>query len=226
MNGNSESCGVVALISGRGSNLQSILDAAAKGNLAAAEIRAVISNCPHVHGLERARRAGVPAITLNHKDFTNRTDFETALTTCIDEFSPHLLVLAGFMRILQPAFVTHYQGKMLNIHPSLLPKYRGLHTHERVLAAGEPEHGASVHFVTPDLDAGPVIVQARVPVFPNDDPISLADRVLAQEHRIYPLAVRWFAEKRITLVGDRVVFDGQPLSNPKLIDMYEDDKAL
>lgn len=225
MNGNNGLCRVVALISGRGSNLQALLDAAAKGSLAA-EIKAVISNRPGVDGLERARRAGVPAITLDHKDFVDRTDFETALTACIDGFSPHLLVLAGFMRILQPAFVTHYQGRMLNIHPSLLPKYRGLHTHERVLTAGERLHGASVHFVTLDLDAGPVIVQARVPVFPDDDPMILADRVLTQEHRIYPLAVRWFAEKRIALAGNRVLFDGQPLSAPKLFDMYEDDPTL
>jgi phosphoribosylglycinamide formyltransferase-1 len=213
------------LISGRGSNLQAILDAAVRGDLAA-EVRAVISNRPGVDGLARARRAGVPAITLDHKKFVNRIDFETALTACIDEFAPHLLVLAGFMRILQPTFVSHYQGRMLNIHPSLLPKYRGLHTHERVLAAGEQEHGASVHFVTPDLDAGPVIVQARVPVFPNDDPTTLADRVLAQEHRIYPLAVRWFAEHRIALADDEVLFDGQLLSAPKLLNMYEDDKTV
>lgn len=218
-------CGVVALISGRGSNLQAILDAAVKGELAA-EIRAVISNRPGVAGLERARRAGVPAITVDHKKFVHRADFETALTACIDKFSPDLLLLAGFMRILQPDFVTHYQGRMLNIHPSLLPKYRGLHTHERVLAAGEREHGASVHFVTPDLDAGPVIVQARVPVFADDDPATLADRVLAQEHRIYPVAVRWFAEKRIALVGDNVLFDGQPLATPKLFDLCEDDGTL
>jgi phosphoribosylglycinamide formyltransferase-1 len=217
-------CGVVALISGRGSNLQAILDAAVKGELAA-EIRAVISNRPDVAGLERARRTGVPAFTVDHKNFANRTDFETALTACIDRFSPDLLVLAGFMRILQPDFITHYQGKMLNIHPSLLPKYRGLHTHERVVAAGEREHGASVHFVTPDLDAGPVIVQARVPVFADDDPGKLANRVLAQEHRIYPLAVRWFAEKRIALAGDCVLFDGQPLAKPKLLDLYEDGKT-
>jgi phosphoribosylglycinamide formyltransferase-1 len=225
VNGNNGSCGVVALISGRGSNLQAILDAAAKDELAA-EVRAVISNCPGVDGLERARRSGVPAITLDHKNFINRIDFETALMDCIDGFAPHLLVLAGFMRILQPAFVAHYQGRMLNIHPSLLPKYRGLQTHERALAAGEREHGASVHFVTPDLDAGPVIVQARVPVFPDDDPTTLADRVLAQEHRIYPLAVRWFAEKRIVLAGDSVLFDGQPLSAPKLLDVCEDDATL
>jgi phosphoribosylglycinamide formyltransferase-1 len=218
-------CGIVALVSGRGSNLQAILDAAIKGELAA-DIKAVISNRPGVGGLERARRAGVPAITLDHKDYSNRADFEIALTACIDEFSPHLLVLAGFMRILQSDFVNHYQGRMLNIHPSLLPKYRGLHTHERVLAAGEREHGASVHFVTPDLDAGPVIVQARVPVFADDDPATLADRVLTQEHRIYPLAVRWFAEKRIALAGDAVLFDGQPLAAPKLLDPCEDDKTL
>lgn len=217
MNASTERCELVALISGRGSNLQAILDAAASGDLDV-DIRAVISNRSGAYGLERARRAGVSAITLDHKGFADRASFEAALRRCIDGFCPDLIVLAGFMRILQPDFVAHYASKMLNIHPSLLPNYRGLHTHERVLAAGERVHGASVHFVTPDLDAGPVIVQARVPVLADDDPETLAARVLAQEHRIYPLAVRWYAEGRIRLVGDTVFFDNQPMTAPRLID--------
>lgn len=225
MSGSGGRCGLVALISGRGSNLQALLDAAAQGKLNA-DIRAVISNCPGAYGLERARRAGVSAITVDHKAFSARGCFEAALRQCIDRFCPDLIVLAGFMRILQQSFVACYAGKMLNIHPSLLPKYRGLHTHERVLAAGERVHGASVHFVTPDLDAGPVIVQARVPVLPNDDPETLAARVLAQEHRIYPLAVRWYAEGRIRLVGDAVFFDNQPMTAPRFVDTYENDTIL
>jgi phosphoribosylglycinamide formyltransferase-1 len=164
--------------------------------------------------LERARRAGVEALTLDHKQFSDRGTFDTALRATIDRYQPDLLVLAGFMRILTDAFVLHYQGRMLNIHPSLLPKFRGLDTHARALAAGEREHGASVHFVTPGLDEGPVIVQAAVPVYPDDNADTLAARVLVQEHRIYPLAIRWFAEGRLTLQNDRAMLDGAPLAVP------------
>lgn len=205
---------LVVLISGRGSNLQAILDGARDGSLPIT-IRAVISNRPGVQGLDRARQAAVPALTLDHKVYSTRQDFETALRSTIDELSPALVILAGFMRVLSPEFVMHYAGRMLNIHPSLLPKYRGLHTHERALGGGEREHGASVHFVTPELDSGPVIVQACVPVLPDDDPDSLAARVLEQEHKIYPLAIRWFAEGRIVLREQQVWFDGHLLSEPK-----------
>lgn len=204
---------LVVLISGRGSNLQAILDQAASGELPV-EVAAVISNRPGVAGLERARKAGVPALELDHKNFPDRPTFEAALIELIDRHRPDLVALAGFMRLLAAGFTDHYQGRLLNIHPSLLPKFRGLHTHERALAAGETEHGASIHFVTAELDGGPIIVQARVPVLPGDDPDTLAARVLEQEHRLYPLAIRWFAEGRCRLDGERVWFDGEPLAEP------------
>lgn len=204
---------LVVLISGRGSNLQAILDQAASGELPV-EIAAVISNRPGVAGLERARQAEVPALELDHKNFSGRPAFESALIELIDRHRPDLVILAGFMRVLTAGFTEHYRGRLLNIHPSLLPKFRGLHTHERAIAAGEIEHGASIHFVTAELDGGPVIVQARVPVLPNDDPDTLAVRVLEREHRLYPQAIHWFAEGRLRLDGERVLFDGQPLDRP------------
>jgi phosphoribosylglycinamide formyltransferase-1 len=204
---------IVVLISGRGSNLQAILDGAVNGELPVV-IQAVISNRPKAAGLERARRAGIAAVTLDHKRFPDRNAFDRVLRERIDNYRPQLILLAGFMRKLTVDFVEHYRGRMLNIHPSLLPKFRGLHTHERALEAGECRHGASVHFVTPQLDSGPVVVQAEVPIMPHDDADTLAARVLQREHCIYPLAVRWFAEGRIRLVGDRVYFDGQPLIRP------------
>jgi phosphoribosylglycinamide formyltransferase-1 len=204
---------LVVLISGRGSNLQAILDQAASGELPV-EVAAVISNRPGVQGLERARQAGVPALELDHQEFADRPAFEAALIELIDHYQPDLVILAGFMRVLTPGFTDHYRGRLFNIHPSLLPRFRGLHTHERALAAGETEHGASIHFVTAELDGGPVIVQARVPVLPGDDPDTLAARVLEQEHRLYPLAIRWFAEGRLRLEGERVWLDGEPLAEP------------
>lgn len=207
---------LVALISGRGSNLQAILDAAAGGELPV-DVRAVISNRPEAYGLERARRAGIETTVVDHQSFSDRNGFEAALAAAIDAHRPDLVVLAGFMRILSAEFVERYRARLLNIHPSLLPKFRGLHTHQHALIAGEREHGASVHFVTPEIDSGPVIVQARVPVLPDDTPETLAARVLEQEHRIYPLAIRWFAEGRIELRDDTVLFDGTPLSTPKVL---------
>ncbi|MBS1220578.1 MAG: phosphoribosylglycinamide formyltransferase [Proteobacteria bacterium] len=204
---------LVVLISGRGSNLQAILDQAASGELPV-EVAAVISNRPGVQGLERARQSGVLALELDHKNFADRPAFEAALIELIDRYQPDLVALAGFMRVLTPGFTDHYRGRLFNIHPSLLPKFRGLHTHERAIAAGETEHGASIHFVTAELDGGPVIVQAKVPVLPGDDPDTLAARVLEQEHRLYPLAIRWFAEGRLRLEGDRVWFDGEALAEP------------
>jgi len=204
---------LVVLISGRGSNLQAILDQAASGELPV-KVAAVISNRPGVQGLERARQAGVPALELDHKNFTDRPEFESALIELINRYQPDLVILAGFMRVLTAGFTEHYRGRLFNIHPSLLPKFRGLHTHERALAAGESEHGASIHFVTDELDGGPIIVQARVPVVPGDDPDTLAARVLEQEHRLYPQAIRWFAEGRLRLDGEQVLFDGRPLLEP------------
>lgn len=204
---------VVALISGRGSNLQSIIDQTLDGRLPI-DLRAVVSNRRSALGLERARRAGIPTESLSHRDFASRERFDQSLARAIDRYEPHLVVLAGFMRILTDALVTHYQGRMMNIHPSLLPLFRGLHTHERALQSGMSEHGASVHFVTPELDGGPVIIQSKVPVLADDTPDSLAARVLEQEHRIYPTAIRWFAEGRLRMSGNRALLDGSPIDAP------------
>jgi phosphoribosylglycinamide formyltransferase-1 len=201
---------IVVLISGGGTNLQSIIDAVQNGAIPV-EIRAVISNRPDAYGLERAAKAGIPGEVLDHRDYPDRDAYDRALTELIDRYSPALVVLAGFMRILSDGFVRHYEGRMVNIHPSLLPKYRGLHTHRRCLEAGDAEHGATVHFVTPELDAGPVIIQARVPVEPGDTPESLATRVLNEEHRIYPMAIGWFAEGRLELVEGVARLDGNPI---------------
>ena len=200
---------IVVLISGRGSNLQSIIDASAEHDCPFM-VGAVVSNRPDAAGLERARRAGVPGEVVDHKAFESREAFDAALAERIDRYRPGLVVLAGFMRVLTPDFVAHYEGRLINIHPSLLPEFPGLDTHARAIAAGAKEHGASVHFVTAALDGGPLIVQARVPVLADDDPDTLADRVLQQEHRILPEAIRWFATDRLRLEGTRVLLDGEP----------------
>ncbi|MBT8767619.1 phosphoribosylglycinamide formyltransferase [Metapseudomonas boanensis] len=203
-------CDVVVLISGSGSNLQALIDSTT-GCDHPARICAVVSNRADAFGLERARRAGIETRVLDHKAYADREAFDAALIEVIDAFSPHLVVLAGFMRILTPGFVRHYQGRLLNIHPSLLPKYKGLHTHQRALEAGDTEHGCSVHFVTEELDGGPLVVQAVIPVQSDDTPESLAQRVHVQEHRIYPLAMRWFAEDRLRLTPTGAELDGQEL---------------
>lgn len=203
---------VVVLISGSGSNLQALIDRSAQD--VPIEIKAVISNVDGVFGLERAQKAGIPTRVLDHKAYANREAFDQALMALIDSYNPKLVILAGFMRILTPGFVRHYEGRMFNIHPSLLPKFQGLHTHQRALEAGESEHGASIHFVSEELDGGPVFLQARVPVLPSDDEKTLAERVLTQEHQIYPLAVKWFAEGRLQLSGNKVLLDGKKLGQP------------
>lgn len=200
---NSQRLPLVILISGRGSNLQAILEQSRSGQLPV-EIRAVISNRPQAQGLERARRAGVETQVLDHRQYPNREAFDLALMKVIDRYAPELVVLAGFMRILTAEFVRHYQGRLMNIHPSLLPNFPGLDTHRRALQAGKREHGASVHFVTNKVDGGPIILQARVPVYPDDTPDTLAARVLEEEHRIYPEAIRAFAEGKIRLEEERV----------------------
>ena len=205
-------CRVVVLISGGGTNLQALIDAARDDP--AFEISAVISNRADAFGLERARRAGIEARIIEHSAYAGREDFDAALIETIEAYRPALVALAGFMRILSDGFVRHYQGRLLNIHPSLLPGYRGLHTHQRVLDAGDLEHGASIHFVTEDLDGGPLIIQARVPVLAGDDADTLAARVLEEEHRIYPLVVHWFAAGRLRLKDETVLFDGQALEQP------------
>ncbi|MDR3214646.1 MAG: phosphoribosylglycinamide formyltransferase [Azoarcus sp.] len=192
---------IVILISGRGSNMEAIVRAGAPG----ARVAAVISNRADAAGLAFAAKAGVSTDVVAHTDYAGRACFDAALQAAIDAHDPDLVVLAGFMRVLGADFVRHYEGRLLNIHPSLLPAFPGLHTHRRALAAGVRVHGATVHFVTPELDGGPVVIQAAVPVLPGDSEDSLAARVLAEEHRIYPQAVRWFVEERLTIVGGACV---------------------
>ena len=204
---------VVVLISGDGSNLQALIDRTSAD--LPIEIRAVISNRAGVHGLERAHAAHIETVVLDPKGYPDRAHYDDALIERIDGYRPGLVVLAGYMRILSPHFVRHYAGRLLNIHPSLLPRYRGLRTHQRVLEAGDALHGASIHFVTEELDGGPLIVQAQVAVMPGDDADSLAARVLEREHQIYPLAIRWYAENRLRLDTEGIVrLDDKPLQQP------------
>ncbi|AYF50219.1 phosphoribosylglycinamide formyltransferase [Pseudomonas fluorescens] len=207
----SQTCDVVVLLSGTGSNLQALIDSTRTGD-SPVRIAAVISNRSDAYGLQRARDAGIETRSLDHKAFEGREAFDSALVDLIDAFNPNLVVLAGFMRILSADFVRHYEGRLLNIHPSLLPKYKGMHTHQRALDAGDSEHGCSVHFVTEELDGGPLVVQAVVPVESDDSAQTLAQRVHTQEHRIYPLAVRWFAEGRLILGDQGALLDGQLLA--------------
>ena len=206
---------IVVLISGRGTNLQAIIDAIAGGALPV-DLRAVICNEPGAPGIERAREAGYEVAIVHHRDFSARELFDAALADAADPFDPELVVLAGFMRILTPGFVRRYAGRLINIHPSLLPELPGLDTHTRAIAAGAEVHGATVHFVTGELDGGPIIAQARVPVLAQDDPDTLAARVLEREHVILPRTLLWFAQRRIKVDGDRVLLDGVPaLSHPE-----------
>ena len=195
---------IVILISGRGSNMEAIVNAA-KNEAWPAKIAAVISNRPEAGGLDFARSHGIETAVLDHRAYTDRASFDAQLVELIDSFKPDLVVLAGFMRILTGDFVRHYEGRLLNIHPSLLPLFPGLHTHEQALEAGVAEHGATVHFVTEALDHGPMVIQASVPVLPGDTPDSLAKRVLKQEHVIYPRAVRWFIDNRLSISDNRVL---------------------
>ncbi len=201
---------IVVLISGGGSNLQSLLDLCQTGSLDA-DIVAVISNRPDAFGLSRARQAGVKALTIDHTGFAERAAFDAALAELIEAQQPDLIVLAGFMRILTDDFVRRFPGKMINIHPSLLPRYPGLNTHQRALDAGDSKAGATVHFVTAELDGGPPIAQVEVPISEQDDADSLARKVLAQEHRLYPTVVDWFVKGRLRLDANQVLLDGHPL---------------
>lgn len=201
---------VIVLISGNGSNLQAIINAIRQNRLPI-KIAAVISDRPGAYGLTRAEQAQIPTHVIDYRQFADRTRFDAALMQQIDADQPDLVVLAGFMRILTPDFVRHYLGHMINIHPSLLPKYQGLHTHRRVLEAGETEHGASVHFVTPELDSGPVILQARVPVLPGDTPESLQQRVHQAEHQIYPTAIARIAAGQVSFRQNQVYFNNKPI---------------
>lgn len=215
----------VVLVSGDGSNLQAILDQWRRGALAI-DVVGVISDRPGVRALDRAAAAGVPAITVPWGAPASRAESARRLEAALDDLRPDLVVLAGFMRILEPSLVDAYAGRMLNVHPSLLPKYPGLHTYRRALEAGDHEHGTTVHFVTPELDAGPGIIQYRVPVRPGDTESSLRERVVAGEHRIYPRAIAWVAAGRAELRGNEAWLDGAPLSGPVVVDEQTDGSVL
>jgi len=209
---------IVILISGRGSNMVALLDAGIP-----AQIAAVISNDPAAKGLQTAAERGIATVALDHRQYPDRERFDAALAEAIDAHAPDLVVLAGFMRILTAGFVARYAGLMLNIHPSLLPSFPGLHTHRQALQSGVRVHGATVHFVTPQLDHGPIVIQAAVPVLPDDDEDRLAARVLAQEHRIYPQAVRWFCEDRLGVdAAGRVTVRGAAASAAALLNPAPD----
>lgn len=208
---------VAVLISGSGTNLQAIIDAVAADNLPV-ELIAVLSDRPHAYGLQRAKAAGIPAIAVDYKSFASRSDYDAKLARELEALRPDLIVLAGYMRILPATTVNAYLGRMLNVHPSLLPAYPGLDTYARAMAAGEQQHGATVHFVTPELDAGPGIVQYRVPIKPGDTEASLRHRVQTGEYRIYPQAIRWIAEGRLQLSGNTVFLDNQALAGPVLVE--------
>lgn len=205
-----EPCRLVILISGSGSNLQAFIDAVARGELHA-RIAAVISNKADAGGLQRAAQANISTAVIDHKQFASREAFDEELRARVESYRPDLVVLAGFMRILTPVFLRPFHGKLINIHPSLLPKYPGLHTHQRALDAQDKEAGATVHFVTEELDGGPAIIQASVPILPGDEAATIATRVLTQEHRIYPLAAQWFAEGRLKLQNNSALLDGSAL---------------
>ena len=202
---------IVVLISGSGSNMQAIVEACQAGRIAG-QVVGVISNKADVAGLEKAAAARVPTAVLRHRDYPTREAYDADLQQLIDSFQPDLVVLAGFMRILTPAITRHFHGRMLNIHPSLLPKYKGVNTHQRALDAGDEEHGVSVHFVTEELDGGPVILQAKVPIFPEDTAADLQQRVHTQEHAIYPLVVQWFCTNRLRLTEQGAELDGELLA--------------
>lgn len=207
---------LVILVSGGGSNLQSLINGCLNGDINAT-VSAVISNNPDAGGLERAAKASIPNVAIDHRAFESREAFDLALSELIDSFSPDLVILAGFMRILTPGFVDHFLGRMMNIHPSLLPAYPGLHTHKRAIEAGDKKAGATVHFVTPELDGGPSIVQAQVAIESSDDEATLASKVLAFEHKIYPEAVKWFCDDRLIMDNDGVKLDNQAICEHGII---------
>ncbi len=201
---------IVVLISGSGSNLQAVIDACNNGFINA-NIVAVISNRADAYGLNRARQADIENICIDHTAFSSRESFDQKLLSVIDTFEPDLVILAGFMRILSSEFVHHYQGRLLNIHPSLLPKYPGLNTHQRAIDAGDKEAGVTVHFVTAELDGGPTVVQASVPIHPHDTASDIAGRVLTKEHTIYPQAIALIIDKRVSLTNEKAMFDNEEL---------------
>lgn len=204
---------IAVLISGSGTNLQAIIDYQQQ-HPDLFEIAVVISNRPQAYGLQRAQAAAIATQIIDHTEFDNRESFDAELQKCLDNHRVELVVLAGFMRILTKGFTQHYLGRMLNIHPSLLPKYTGLNTHQRAIEAGDSEHGLSIHFVTPELDGGPVILQAKVTIDTDDKSETLANKVHTQEHLTYPLVVAWFALGRLKLVDNHAYLDGNCLNKP------------
>ena len=202
---------IVVLISGNGSNLQAIIDSCTNGIIKNSRIAAVISNKADAYGLQRAQLANIEAVSITATNYANRQDYDQVLIEKIDAYQPDVIVLAGFMRILSADFVNHYQGRMLNIHPSLLPKYTGLNTHQRAIDAGDTEHGTSIHFVTEELDGGPVILQAKVPIFTTDSVDDVIERVQRQEHNIYPLVIQWLLSQRLLMQNGDAVLDGNKL---------------
>ena len=210
-------CKTAILISGSGTNLQSFIDRVAQGSISI-DLCGVFSNRPDAYGLTRARDAGIETQCIEHGHFDTREQFDRAVAAALAPWEPDLLVLAGFMRILSPWFVQHYAGRILNIHPALLPRYPGLNTHERVLEAGDTHHGSTVHFVTEELDGGPRIVQGRIRVAPSTDPDDLMRRVQAVEHRIYPTAADWFGSGRIQMQDGVTWLDGKPVDEPVVLD--------
>ncbi|MEL7186791.1 MAG: phosphoribosylglycinamide formyltransferase [Pseudomonadota bacterium] len=214
------SCRTAILISGSGTNLQAFIDAVTKDDLDL-DIAVVLSNDPKAYGLERAENAAIPTACLQHGDFPDREAFDRAVIGELDRWQPELLILAGFMRILSPAFVKHYEGRILNIHPALLPKYPGLNTHQRVIDAGEEWHGSTVHFVTEKLDGGPLILQGRLRIDPSESADELMKRVQAVEHQIYPLAASWFGSGKVQFRDGETWIDGQRAKGPVVRD-FED----
>ena len=210
-------CKTAVLISGSGSNLQSFIDKAAAGEVNL-ELCVVFSNVPDAYGLERAGKAGIPTECLQHGDYADRETFDKAVAEVLDSYAPDLIVLAGFMRILSPWFVNHYEGRILNIHPALLPAYPGLDTHQRVLDAGDKFHGSTVHFVTEVLDGGPLILQGRLEVQKGESADELCARVQALEHQIYPQAADWYGHGRIEFRDGQTWLDGKPLAAPVVRD--------
>ena len=198
----------VVLISGSGSNLQAFIDQVASGDLPL-DISLVMSNKPDAFGLERAAKANIETAVVKHQDFDSRLAFDQALIERIDDANPDVVILAGFMRILTEDFVNHYQNRLLNIHPSLLPKYPGTNTHQRAIDAGDKWHGASIHFVVPEVDAGPIVLQGRLRLNDNDTSQTLQKRIHLIEHKLYPLALKWFAEQRLNILENKVLLDGE-----------------
>ena len=204
---------LVILISGSGSNLQAIIDAVKRQDLDA-EIKAVISNVANAKGLQRAKKENIPTYVVEHKQFADRESFDQAMISVIDPLHPTLIILAGFMRILSDRFIIHFQQRLINIHPSLLPKYKGLNTHQQAIENHDKKHGASVHYVGHELDGGPIIIQAETLILENDDAESLASRVLKVEHRIYPLAIKMHLDGRLSFSGEQLKLDDKPLTKP------------